>query len=330
MGRFPCVCAYRRYLNNARARLGESTIKERERKLHFISTIVQDLKERGTISTSNPYLFTENDVIEIFMTLRNRTVKGRPPKLSTIRKQMQLLKDVCLDGGNRKVEDLLRIGRIRIGNDHREPFSLDRDELLEIFQACKEVGGWRGETCRFAAAMFTFLQLRPGELQKALLSDIDTRKWTFLVSNPKGKDLYGEVRRLQVPDVLKPFVLDFLEARETMLRSKGISCAEPLIPAVSCKGVGCYTQQAFARLKKEIIKRTGIAFKWKDFRPTGGQLALDGGVPIEQVSQSMRHTSTKTTERYYCRTKADLAFARVNETYNSMFRTEPAIKAEND
>jgi len=56
----------------------------------------------------------------------------------------------------------------------------------------------------------------------------------------------------------------------------------------------------------------------------------DGGVSIEQVSLSMRHTSTKTTERYYCRTKADRAFARVNETYNNMFRTEPAIKAEND
>jgi hypothetical protein len=54
------------------------------------------------------------------------------------------------------------------------------------------------------------------------------------------------------------------------------------------------------------MREAGIAFKWKDCRPTGGQLALDAGVPIDQVSQSMRHASTKNTERYYCRARADL------------------------
>lgn len=191
-------------------------------------------------------------------------------------------------------------------------------------------GRVEGGVCRFAVAMLTFLQLRPGELQKASLRDLDVRKWTFLVSNPKGKDSYGVVRRMQMPDVLKPFALDYLRARETMLKDNGMISADALIPAISCKGVNNYTQQAFGRLKSDVIKESGITFKWKDFRPTGGQLALDGGVSIEQVSMSMRHTSTKTTERYYCRAKADRAFARVNETYNCMFRTEPAIKAEND
>jgi len=330
MGRYPFVCAYRQYLKNARARLGEGTIEERERKLHFIASIVQDLNGKGRISTSNPHLFTGNDAIEIYLALKNRKVRGRPPKWSTIRKQTQLLKEVCLEGGNHVIEELLRTGRIRIGCDHREPFSLEQEELQAIIEACEALGGWKNEVCRFAVAMCTFLQLRPGELQKASVRDLDVRKWTFLVSNPKGKDSYGEVRRLQIPDVLKPFALEYLSTREEMLRSKGIAFAEPLIPAVSCNGAGYYTQQAFGRLKNDVVKRTGIAFKWKDFRPTGGQLALDGGVSIDQVSLSMRHTSTKTTERYYCRAKADRAFARVNETYNSMFRTEPAIKAEND
>ena len=78
------------------------------------------------------------------------------------------------------------------------------------------------------------------------------------------------------------------------------------------------------------MREAGIRFRWKDYRPTGGQLALDAGVPINQVSRSMRHASTQTTERYYCRARAEPAFARVNEAYNSMFRPEPAINAEND
>ena len=328
MGRYPFVCAYRRYLKNARARLGDSTIEERERKLHFMASVVLKLSEQGKISTSNPSMFTEDDIIEIFLALKNRSVKGKPPKRSTLRKQMQLLKDVCLEWKNRRVEDMLRDGRIRIGTDNQEPFSLYQEDLMIVLQACKQVGGWKGEVCRFSTAMLTFLRLRPGELQQAKLRDLDTRKWTFLVSEPKGKGIYGEVKRLPIPDVLKPFILDYLAVRNEMLKSKGILNAEPLIPAVSCHGVNNYTQQAFGRLKKEVMMQGGIAFKWKDFRPTGGQLALDGGVPIEQVSQSMRHASTKTTERYYCRARADPAFANVNETYNRMFLGEPAINAK--
>jgi integrase len=293
-----------------------------------MSTIVQKLKESGKISTSNPSKFTEDDIIELFLALKTRDVKGKPPKRSTLRKQMQLLKDVCLDCKNRRVEDMLRDGRIRIGQDNQEPFSLYREDLVTVLQACRQVGGWKGEACRFATAMLTFLRLRPGELQQSSLRDLDTRKWTFLVANPKGKGIYGEVKRLPIPDVLKPFVNDFLKARQEMLASKGIKSAEPLIPAVSCNGVNNYTQQAFGRLKKHVMLEAGMTFKWKDFRPTGGQLALDEGVPIEQVSQSMRHASTKTTERYYCRARADPAFANVNEAYNRMFLDEPAINAK--
>ena len=57
-------------------------------------------------------------------------------------------------------------------------------------------------------------------------------------------------------------------------------------------------------------------------------MALDGGVSIELVSQSLRHASTKTTERYYCRSRADPAFANVNEAYNRMFYDEPAMNAK--
>ena len=318
MGRYPFVCAYRRYLKHARARLGESTIDERERKLHFISTIVNKLSEDGRISTPNPTMFTEDDIIEIFLALKSKRNNGKVPKLSTLKKQMHLLKEVCRECGDRKVEDMLKDGRIHIGSEHHEPFSLDEDDLRAILKACEEVGGWKGEVCRFSVAMLTFLRLRPGELQKASIRDVDVRKWTFLVANPKGKDDYGEVRRLPIPDVLRQFVTDYLKAREEMLRSKGIKNADQLIPAISCHGVNNYTQQAFGRLKKDVMEQSGITFKWKDYRPTGGQLALDQGVPIDQVSRSMRHASTMTTERYYCRAREGSAFANVNEAYNRM------------
>jgi len=172
--------------------------------------------------------------------------------------------------------------------------------------------------------------LRPGELRKAALRDMDTRKWVFFVAYPKGKGIYGEEARLPVPDVLKPYVLEFLVERERMLKSKGMEHAVALIPAVSANGVGTYSEQAFGRLKKAVIAKTGISFKWKDFRASGGQIALDNGVTLEQVSRSMRHASVVTTEQYYCRARADLAYACVNDAYNRVFEHEPAITEKSD
>ncbi|MFA5313008.1 MAG: site-specific integrase, partial [Methanomassiliicoccales archaeon] len=326
MGRYPFVCAYRRYLKNARARLGESTIAERERKLHFLGKVVQELNESGAISGPNPTMYTEDDIIEIFLALKDRGMK-----CSTLRKYLQLLKSVCRECKNRVVEDMLADGKIRVGTDRQEPFSLDQENLRQIIQACRKVGGWKGEVCCFSVAALTFLRLRPGELRQASLKDLDVRKGTFLIACPKGKGRYGEVKRLPLPDVLKPYVNGFLTARSAMLKSKGIDedKVTALIPAISAKGVGVYSQQGFGRLKNEVMKEAGITFKWKDYRPTGGQLALDAGVPIDQVSQSMRHASTQTTERYYCRARAEPAFARVNEAYKSMFPPEPAMNTEN-
>ncbi len=324
MGRYPFVCAYRKYLKNARARLGESTIAERERKLHFLASVVQQLNLDGEISGPNPTTFTEDDIIEIFLALKDRGMK-----CSTLRKYLQLLKSVCRECGNRVVEDMLADRKINVGMDRQEPFSLDQEDLKRIIQACKQVGGWKGEVCCFSVAMLTFLRLRPGELRQASFKDLDMRKGTFLIASPKGKGRYGEVNRLTLPDVLKPYAADFMNARAAMLKSKGIGETAALIPAISRKGVNVYSQQGFGKLKDEVMKEAGIAFKWKDYRPTGGQLALDAGVPIDQVSQSMRHASTQTTERYYCRAKAEPAFARVNEAYKTMFPSEPAIKREN-
>ena len=259
MGRYPFVCAYRKYLKNARAYLGESTIAERERKLHFLASVVQQLNDRGEISGPNPTGFTEDDTIEIFLALKDRGMK-----CSTLRKYLQLLKSVCRECGNRVVEDMLADRKIIVGMDRQEPFSLDQEDLKLILQACKQVGGWKGDVCCFSVAMLTFLRLRPGELRQASVKDLDLRKGTFLIASPKGKGRYGEVKRLTLPDVLKPYAADFMNARAAMLKSRGIDEAAALIPAISRKGVNIYSQQGFGRLKDEVMREAGITFKWKD------------------------------------------------------------------
>ncbi len=323
MGRYPFVCAYRRYLKGARARLMDSTIAERERKLHLLAKIIQELHAAETISNSNPHKLTESDVVEIFLALRSRGISNE-----TLRKYLTMLKFVTRECRNPVVDEMLAKGKIVLRTDRKEPTSLDASEVEVLLEAAKDIGCWKGAVCRFSIAMMTFLRLRPGELVKASIRDVDTRKWTFHIANPKGKGLYGREATMPIPDVLRPYVLEYLVEREKMLRSKRIDEASALIPAVTARGAGFYTQQAFGRLRKAAAARARIPFKWKDFRPSGGQIALDNGVLIDQVSRSMRHESVVTTERYYCRARADLAFARVNEAYNKAFRHEPAISGE--
>ena len=70
--------------------------------------------------------------------------------------------------------------------------------------------------------------------------------------------------------------------------------AEPLIPAVSHRGVNCYTQQAFGQLKEQELLQTGTTFKRKHLGLIGGQLVMDEGVTIKQVSRSIGRASTLT------------------------------------
>jgi integrase len=62
-----------------------------------------------------------------------------------------------------------------------------------------------------------------------------------------------------------------------------------------------------------LERESGINFRWKDLRPTFGQCAKDRGVPIEDVSKAMRHSSTAVTEAYYARVRASSAFETIKQ-----------------
>ena len=53
----------------------------------------------------------------------------------------------------------------------------------------------------------------------------------------------------------------------------------------------------------------------KTFRATFAQNAKDNGASIEAVSRAMRHRTTKTTEAYYARIRADSAFAEIERAF---------------
>lgn len=69
------------------------------------------------------------------------------------------------------------------------------------------------------------------------------------------------------------------------------------------------------RVKADLERISGVRFHLKTFRATFGQLAIDKGVRIEAVSRAMRHRSTRTTEAFYARIRADRAFQEIEEAF---------------
>lgn len=81
--------------------------------------------------------------------------------------------------------------------------------------------------------------------------------------------------------------------------------------------VGYWSQVMWGRLKRQMELATGVRFRWKNFRPTHAQRLKDLGAPIEAVSKCLRHTDTRTTERYYARIRNETAFSQVRRVWET-------------
>ena len=80
------------------------------------------------------------------------------------------------------------------------------------------------------------------------------------------------------------------------------------------------------KLKNIVEEETGIALDFRACRRTFGQTCLDSGVDLDSVSILLGHTTTKTTETYYCRKREDVALREVFEVFEPSKRPPSAIK----
>lgn len=190
--------------------------------------------------------------------------------------------------------------------------SLKEADLCKVVETLGTLTGWMGEVARFYIGTLAYTGLRPGELRKAQLDDLDLGGWTLRVSHPKGESSYGRSRRVPLPEPIRPFVLRYLRARDEMLAQQGLAGAKPLI--CTMKGA-TFSSKHFRHLKKKVSQRCGVSFELRTLRRTYGQVLLNRGVSIETVSLTLGHASTRTTETYYCRKDADSARSEVLQAF---------------
>src|SRR2546427_562115 len=155
--------------------------------------------------------------------------------------------------------------------------------------------------------------LRRREMRLARLADLDLQRWRIRVIHPKGEGAWASDDVAPILPSARQAVLDFLEERKAFL---GDAAHEALIPVRWADGtLGYWSDAPFGKLKAELEHRSGVRFSLKMFRSTFAQVAKDYGVDIESVSKALRHKTTKTTETYYARIRADDAFADFEEKF---------------
>lgn len=124
--------------------------------------------------------------------------------------------------------------------------------------------------------------LRPGELRKARVNDLDLKRGILHAEEVKGKDRYGEPRHAAIhPDGL-PFLKRYCQVRVKAIAEKATT-NDFLFPALG-DGDGYYLQQGLSELRRMVRKgRTPVSSSMAGL--AGGPT---GSLPLMKESLSTR------------------------------------------
>ncbi|MCX6657448.1 MAG: site-specific integrase [Euryarchaeota archaeon] len=198
---------------------------------------------------------------------------------------------------------------------------LSEETVESIRKKLESMPGLYDCLARFMLAAYPYSGLRRSELRRARISDLDVNHWTILVAHPKGEINWASAQSTVILQPARTDVQEFLRRREEYLSSYGIEECEALVPHISESGkVGHWTDGMWGKIKADAEKCSGTRFRIQELRATFGQICKDRGASIESVSRALRHRTTKTTELYYTRIKAEDAFRELERAYESTHR----------
>lgn len=310
-GRYPFSTAANRYLTKRRGMLAESTWKNTERAYRFLDGVFSELKDQGRVSTVNPERFTKDDISEFLAWMKQRTLESE-----TQAKYLHYIDKLCLFCRNPVVQELRQDGENLPRRVRKDLFSLEPDRLNRIQEAAERIPGWRGAITRLMVWVYPWTGLRPSELRRAYVEDLDIREWKFQVRHPKGEGSWGKKRSVPILSPARPAVLRFLRERKMHLESMGREESVALIPNVNGGADETYSSNAFREMKKTVESMAGVKFKLKDFRPTFAQMCIDKDPSLlPAVSRILGHESTRTTEEYYARMRECDAFRQLENAW---------------
>jgi integrase len=315
MGCRPFVTAMNILLAETAPYYAQTTHAERRRKFRRVFEILETLRAQERIQSTNPEKMTEDDLGEFIGWLKANL------DATTGAHYLKFLDEVLQSKGNNVVS------RLKVKRRHLLPRAtaksirtvpveslgtlLDGEWALEV--------PWWDAVAKAAIALYSHTGLRPSELRLAKLKDLDLGGGEIRISSPKGKGRWTDgTEASPVMPGCEHRLSVYLERRNEALLGAGVAYHDALFPFLSANGeVGYWSSAMWAKLKAHVELASGVAFRWKDFRPTLAQECKDAGAPIEAISKVLRHSSSNTTERYYARIRPESAFSQVRVAWQA-------------
>lgn len=315
LGSKPFIAALNLYQESREGLIAPSTYQEERKKLRYIGGIMESLKAVGKVKTTDPRHIDRADIRAFFGRMREM---GLDP--STQKKYVQLLNGLLTFCDNFTIEAMRRAGDHMPKEAVKDIIALSVVDSEALLDRLSEPKRWDETVLLGVVALGLSTGCRPKELRLAEISDLDLKKGKFYVRHPKGEGSWASPQWVQiVRDDLVPHLETYLELRKRRLSEKGRNDLKALFPVVgNGNSTGFYSLSGFNHMKREIEDRTGIEFRIKDLRPTLASQTVDMDPSLlNAVSSQLRHSSVKTTQRYYAAINGGRAGEELREAWKS-------------
>ncbi len=313
-GRYPFIAWINKYLK--KCGLAEDTINERRRRLNRIYRDLLDLQSYGMINTINPEKMTEKEVGAFVELMIERGKKGKDFEhdMTALNALLKHANNLALESyRNKHANQFRKASKVR----RLPPF--EREEFDRIVRGANEVNptNWHMMESYAIVVLGLASGARHKELKEGKLSDLSLKPGIeyYHIEHPKGEDTYGEARDPPLRPECIPFLRKYFQKRKEMLANKPNN--KFLFPALRNSKDGKLSTNSITKMVRSVGKETYVEkLDLHKCRRTFGQMLLDEGATIEEVSVLMGHASSATTEKSYCRRKQQQASVSARMIWN--------------
>ncbi len=323
----PWVRLQQSYLDTIRSYYAAKTIQTMERGFRTIHLAFVELKMDGIASTTNPAKITREDISAFLEWMKARKTRtGSGLGHATQANYMDYLNGLLRFANNGVIDQMRKLHYVRFPQKvSTEVRVLPESRVEEIRSMLRSMPGYEGAVARFMVAMYAYSGLRRSELRRARLCDLDTDAWTIVVAHPKGESSWAVAAPARILQPARKAVVEFLGERRQSLEAAGIESCEPLVPKVTHGVADYWSDGMWGKIKAKAERWSGIKFRIQTLRATFGQMCIDWGGRPDAVSRALRHKTTRTTELYYARIRADHAFRLLDQAYESAHRPRKSL-----
>ena len=322
MGRFPFLNCANKYLQQVGESYAPATLNELERRYARMDKDLRMLEGKNKINSSNPVKMTPEDVLTYVGFLRSKGMEenGICHNLGPLSNLLNQFNNPAVQAFKKKYPHATPKKRMpRYSPLEEKSFS----KILEKSRTIRQ-DNWETTKAYTLVILAISSGLRNKEIRMSNINDIDTNEWTIRVTHVKGEGSYGQPRTIPIRPEAKEIIPRFLKLRNKLVEEK---CPGnlALFPALRDNENGRLSSNILQKLKKIVETDTGMKFNLRTCRRTYGQISIDQGLNIEAVSVILDHSTTKTTEMYYCRKRQETAIREAQETWKTVPSNPGAI-----